>query len=550
MNNGQMNIASMPAARPLVTQSPAVPAAMTIDGVQQAGGNFAGVLNGIQTVAKLNALPDSGHAEQPMTRTDEDQISHDAGAENPAADLLALLQVSPQIVSVLETALSLPQQGGHEEVDVLSQDISSPAASAAISQSGRMPDVNIPSPLPVEWLRNGGPATERPAVNTVPPEEKQAEQVAAEPVTLHEFRTAESDRMSDVNKTTPPPVDRLQNAATATGLSALFSVSADKSQPGQTAAEPVQTPVTFSAPPATVSALPADPISPVLDPTPESEIEIIISQARPINARVSAASVLDGNRSTSPVQGLRGAGQPVNPEQVIEKVRTGDERDAVNGVASSPEMSASDGEATLNSGTSRGSSNQGQPDVASDNQMLEQQMRVQLKTDHQGGTTLSTKAVSAEPPRQDIPEQVVNQVKERLVQHDVKPGNQQITLTLSPDTLGELKMNLNLQGQKLSVEIVTENRAVRDAIIQHTDALKESLARQNITMESFDVTTGGKGSGNQGQNQSAWRELARQQQQQQFWISPRGYQAALAAPPSDNAAYQRQKGQTMLDIHY
>lgn len=548
MNNGQMNIASMPAARPLVTQNPAVPAAMTMDGVQQAGGNFAGVLNGIQSVAMMNASPDSGHAGQPMARTDEDQISHDAGAENPAADLLALLQVSPQIVPVLEPALALPQQEGYEEVAVPSQDIASPAASAALSQSGRMPDVNIPSPLPVEWMRNGGPVTEHPAVKTVPPEEKQAEQVAAEPVTPGEFRTAESDRMSDVNKTTPLPVDRLQNAATVTGLSALFSVSAEKSQPGQTAAEPVQTPVTDST--AIVSAPPADPTSPVPDATSESEIEIIISQSRPITARTITAADLDGSRSASPVQEIHGARQPVNPEQVIEKVRTGDDQNTAKELASSSEMPASDRDATLGSGASPGSgSNQGQSDVASGNQMLEQQMRGQLKTDHQGGAALSTKADSAELLRQDIPEQVAQQVKERLVLHDVKPGNQQITLTLSPDTLGELKMNLNLQGQKLSVEIVAENRAVRDAILQHTDVLKESLARQNITMESFDVTTGGKGSGNQGQNQNAWRELAQQQQQQQFWTSTRGYQTAQV-DPLPGQVYQRQQGHTMLDIHY
>ena len=181
--------------------------------------------------------------------------------------------------------------------------------------------------------------------------------------------------------------------------------------------------------------------------------------------------------------------------------------------------------------------------------MLAQNMRVQLGSEHQKVSALSAKTVSGEPVTQAVPEQIVQQVKEHLQLHDVKPGSQQITLTLSPDSLGELKMNLNLQGQKLSVEIVTENRSVRDVIIQHTDALKESLARQNITMESFDVTTGGKGSGNQGQNQNAWRELA-QQQQQQSWVSPRGYQVAQADLPTGQATYQRAQGQSMLDIHY
>jgi flagellar hook-length control protein FliK len=480
-----------------------------------------------------------------MARVDEDPRSRDAGAENPDAGLPALLNVSPQMVYVSEPASALSQQKGHEEV-VSSQDNASPTALAAPSQSGRMPDVNNSSPLPLEWVRNGGPASihpAHPAVTTAPPVEKQAEHVTAEPVTLREYQASESDRMSGVSKTAKPLVDRLQNGATVTGFPALFSVSAEKNQVGQAVAEPVQTPEMLSSPNAAVPAQPADTSMQELDATAESEIEILISQSRPITVRATAASVL--------VQELSDTREPVNPEQVIEKVRTADERNAAKEMASSAEMPVSDSEAMPGSGTSPGSgSNQGQHDVASDNQMFEQQMHGQLKTDHQGGAALSAKAVSAEPLRQDIPEQVAQQVKERLVQHDVKPGNQQITLTLSPDTLGELKMNLNLQGQKLSVEIVAENRAVRDAILQHTEALKESLARQNITMESFDVTTGGKGSGNQGQNQNAWRELARQQQQQQFWTSPRGYQTAQAAPPSDSAAYQRQQGQTMLDIHY
>jgi flagellar hook-length control protein FliK len=183
-------------------------------------------------------------------------------------------------------------------------------------------------------------------------------------------------------------------------------------------------------------------------------------------------------------------------------------------------------------------------DQGMNGQLLVQKPHEQPKT----GFTAAPSVVADK--QQEIPEQVMHQVRERLAQHDVKPGNQQITLTLSPDSLGELKMNLNLQGQKLSVEIVTENRAARDAIVQHTDALKESLARQNITMESFDVTTGGKGSGSQGQNQNAWRELAKQQQQQQFWTSTGGYRNHQASAATNLPAYSPKKEHAMLDIHY
>ena len=207
-------------------------------------------------------------------------------------------------------------------------------------------------------------------------------------------------------------------------------------------------------------------------------------------------------------------------------------------------------ESSLDSDNSQGGSDSHQQYAGTNSQILEQQMRGQLGAEHQNSAALTPKAVPAEPVRQEVSNQILQQVKDNLGQHDVKQGNQQITLTLSPDSLGELKMNLNLQGQKLSVEIITENKTVRDAIAQHTDALKDSLARQNITMESFDVTTGGKGSGNPGQNQNAWRELAKQQQQQQFWTAPRGYQSAQADLTSGRTAYQKPQGQSMLDIHY
>jgi flagellar hook-length control protein FliK len=279
--------------------------------------------------------------------------------------------------------------------------------------------------------------------------------------------------------------------------------------------------------------------------SPESEVEIQLSQPQPVIARLTAAPALAENLSAS-------LGRPqVATEQQIEKIRMGNEKNVVKEMAQPLQVAASTGESMTSSDDSLGGDNsQQQPDAALGNKTLAQDMVGTLTAEHQKVSAVAAKPVSADPIRQEFPEQVMHQVKDRLLQHDVKPGNQQITLTLSPDSLGELKMNLNLQGQKLSVEIVTENRAVRDAIVQHTDALKESLARQNITMESFDVTTGGKGSGGQGQNPNAWRELAKQQQQQQFYASSRGYTSAEADLLPGLAPNQKRQGQSMLDIHY
>lgn len=596
MSNGQLNNVSMSNAMQLVSQEPAVKTAVTSDGQQQDGGNFAGLLSGIQSTAKMQASPDSGQAGQPLQRVGEEQTPSDAGAENPAADLLAQISIVPQMVAAAELAAAMLEQPEEEAVatDALLQgsdpaNVASRMVMTAYSQPGRMPEVNIPAELEVDTLQNAASAvteqsTEKQSVKTsaqLPEEKVQRQQSGAgqfpttdgqpvkgelaEPAPASSFQPAEYDRRSSAELPAQQPVDRSQNVTSSTAQPGLFTASNNKirvEQAGALPAQaiPVQTAVALSSLAAPVPASgepiaqagamqatpaektagtipsqagpPADQITAVVaTSSPESEIEVQISQPRPITAQAAA-----------------GVRQQLNGEQQVENVLTGSEQSNAKEMTSSRQMPVSDSESMPGSdSSSTGGSSQGQSDVASENGMLPHDMRGQLRTEQQSA---SAKAVPAEPLRQDIPEQVAQQVKERLVQHDVKPGNQQITLTLSPDSLGEIKMNLNLQGQKLSVEIVTENRAVRDAIIQHTDSLKESLARQNITMESFDVTTGGKGSANQGQNQNAWRELARQQQQQQFWTSPRGYQTAQAAPSSDHAAYQRGQGQTMLDIHY
>lgn len=587
MSNGQLNNVSMSNAMQPVSQEPAMKTAVTSDGHQQDGGHFAGLLTGIQSTAKRHASLDSGQTGQPLKRIGEELLPCDAGAENPDVDLLAQISISPQIITAAELAAGMPEKPEEEGVntDALQQgndpsDVASRLVMAAYSQPGRMPEANTPTELDVDTRQNAAAAvteqsTEKQAVKNaaqlsmavqLPTTDVQpVKGELAEQVPASSLQPAGYDRMSSTDLPAQQTVDRSQNVASSTDLFAALNEKIRVERAGSltTQAIPAQTPVTLSplaapvptpgepgtqagakhAAPAEKTAgtipsqagLPADQLTAtVAASSPESEIEMQISQPRPITAQVTA-----------------GVRQQLNIEPQAEKVLTGSELNNAKEITSSRQMAVPDSESVSGSDSSDvGSSSQGHSDVASENGVLPQDMRGQLRTEQHSATVPTAKAVPTEPLRQDIQEQVAQQVRERLVQHDVKPGNQQITLTLSPDSLGEIKMNLNLQGQKLSVEIVTENRAVRDAIMQHTDSLKDSLARQNITMDSFDVTTGGKGSANQGQNQNAWRELARQQQQQQFWTSPRGYQTAQAAPSSDNTSYQRQQGQTMLDIHY
>lgn len=157
--------------------------------------------------------------------------------------------------------------------------------------------------------------------------------------------------------------------------------------------------------------------------------------------------------------------------------------------------------------------------------------------------------------RSELSEQIMQQVKDRLVNHEVKTGSDQIVLKLSPENLGELRVNMSMDGQRLKVEIVAENRMVRDALLQNTDSLKESLARQNISMESFDVTTGDRGAGNPGQGQqqqNLWREFTQQQKQQNAWLTSGGYRLpdTTATAASSQLAYQTPSQHTMVDLHF
>lgn len=88
-------------------------------------------------------------------------------------------------------------------------------------------------------------------------------------------------------------------------------------------------------------------------------------------------------------------------------------------------------------------------------------------------------------------EQILQQVQEKLARHEVRPGGGEVRLKLHPEELGELTINLRMEDQRLRVEIVAENRTVKEALLQNLDTLRDTLSRQNISMERFDVATGG-----------------------------------------------------------
>ncbi|MBC7963451.1 MAG: flagellar hook-length control protein FliK [Steroidobacteraceae bacterium] len=428
-----------------------------------------------------------------------------------------------------------------QQVLLKTVEASEPDQSSPLQQTGRIPAVNIQFSHEVDTVQNvsAAPKAEQPSVpSATAPKTQVVEPVQSMPQPI-----------------TPQSIAEIKVIHVSEQQQVLQSDPIINPASGREVPQPADGSLPLSAERPEASRTPAAVMSenPEADLNQKKQPEIAMAgtatgtpvlQPETINLVKGTAD----NRSASLQQAVRNVPAQLAPDVRSENVRPSSTLSVTKENMVSQQNIVTAGEAAL---TSDDSMNSGQDQTwsgqTSDNQLTTPMVHVQSKPEHQAVGSVQNSKVNAEQPRQDLPEQVAHQVRERLTQHEVKPGNQQITLTLSPENLGELKMNLNLQGQRLSVEIVTENRAVRDAIMQHSESLKESLARQNISIESFDVTTGGKGSGNQGQNQNAWRELAKQQQN---WATPHGYNTARADVPPGKTAYQSQQGHSTLDIHY
>ncbi len=158
--------------------------------------------------------------------------------------------------------------------------------------------------------------------------------------------------------------------------------------------------------------------------------------------------------------------------------------------------------------------------------------------------------LQAEPSHPEGRENIAGQVRERLSTHDIKAGSEQIVLRLSPEHLGDIKVNLRLENQTLKVEMVAENRMARESLLQHVDSLKEALSRQNISMDKFSVTSGSSDAGSQNSGaQNEWRELAKNRQAEQ-WRASGGYRMPAAETAPRQPMFLARAEHSMLDLHF
>jgi flagellar hook-length control protein FliK len=149
-----------------------------------------------------------------------------------------------------------------------------------------------------------------------------------------------------------------------------------------------------------------------------------------------------------------------------------------------------------------------------------------------------------------VPQELIGrQVTDRLASHEIKQGKDQISLKLSPENLGNLQLNMRMDDNRLKLEIVAENRSVRDALLLQVDELKETLARQNIKVDSFNVTTSS--NGNQSQQQSMdWRQMTQEQRQYQPHYASARAKGGAVEEVETTMKYFVPQYQSTLDVRF
>ncbi|MBW8618828.1 MAG: flagellar hook-length control protein FliK, partial [Hyphomicrobiales bacterium] len=70
----------------------------------------------------------------------------------------------------------------------------------------------------------------------------------------------------------------------------------------------------------------------------------------------------------------------------------------------------------------------------------------------------------------------------------LKSGQDEVRLSLYPPQLGQVTINLALDGQKVKVGLKTASREASDLLTTEQPSLSHALQREGFTLEGFDVT--------------------------------------------------------------
>jgi flagellar hook-length control protein FliK len=105
-------------------------------------------------------------------------------------------------------------------------------------------------------------------------------------------------------------------------------------------------------------------------------------------------------------------------------------------------------------------------------------------------------------PFRSMEESVVNQLAERL-NTAVRSGTSEVRLTLRPESLGQVQLKIQMDGDIVMAKINVENQQVRQIIESNLQALRNALQEHNLQAGDFDVDVGRQWADRSGQEEGS-----------------------------------------------
>ncbi len=84
---------------------------------------------------------------------------------------------------------------------------------------------------------------------------------------------------------------------------------------------------------------------------------------------------------------------------------------------------------------------------------------------------------------------VMNQLSSKM-QHLVRSGETEIRIQLRPESLGEVKLAIRMEGDIVAARIQVENQQVKQIVESNLQLLRDALSEQNLQAGSFEVDVG------------------------------------------------------------
>lgn len=137
------------------------------------------------------------------------------------------------------------------------------------------------------------------------------------------------------------------------------------------------------------------------------------------------------------------------------------------------------------------------PMTAEATSLPDEQTWTQIKTDNKGDLIIEkiTQATGSNAPKHPVVRQIETQVS---VMFD--KGESRTTLSLYPENLGKVDLEITISQDKMQLMVSVENDKVKGILEQNIQQLKDSLAQHNLHLDKSEVNIEYKNAGHQQQN--------------------------------------------------